>query len=247
MTVDNNAFENESISRKKPKLITKETIENFIRLIENETKPNKIQEVLNISKSTYKRIRANYEKNVYNNLSNFKNRNETRIGKRKTYDIERSLIASELALNPSLTLKNLSDKLQDSNINASPSQCFRILRDMNYSHKIMTLVPVRRNSDDIKNLRALFASEIRNINDNQLVYIDETGFNLHMAPKYGYSPINTKCYKTVPNSKGINVSLLCAIDLNGILAYDIKVGSFNTENFINFIDEKIPNNISNNI
>lgn len=245
MSENNNTSENNITPRKNPKLITKETTENLIRLIQNETKPKIIQEHLNISKSTYKRLRENYENNLYNDLSNFKNQNEKKCGKRKTHDIERTIVASELALNSSLTLSNISDKLRNNNINASPTKCFRILKGMNYSHKIMTLVPVRRNSEDIKNLRALYASEIRNMNVRQLIFIDETGFNLHMAPKYGYSPVNTKCYKTVANSKGINVSLLCAIDINGIVAYDTKVGSFNTESFVRFIDEKIPNNTGN--
>ncbi len=102
-------------------------------------------------KGIYKRLRENYENNLYNDLSNFKTQNEKKCGKRKTYDIERTIVASELALNSSLTLSNLSDKLRDNHINASSSKCFRILKNMNYSHKIMTLVPVRRDSEDIKN------------------------------------------------------------------------------------------------
>ncbi|KAM0681938.1 hypothetical protein COBT_004104 [Conglomerata obtusa] len=124
-----------------------------------------------------------------------------------------------------MTLKNISAKLYESNIIAGPNKCFQIFKDMNYSRKLMKLVPLRRNTDDMKNLRAQFASEIRNIQDNQLIYLDETGLNLHMAPKYGYSRANTKCYKTVQNSKGINVSLLCVIDINIVMAFEIKVGT----------------------
>ncbi|KAM0687159.1 hypothetical protein COBT_001605 [Conglomerata obtusa] len=61
--------------------------------------------------------------------------------------------------------------------------------------------------------------------------MDKTGFNLGLAPKYGYSPKNTKCYKTVSDSKITNVSILCAIDINGVLAYYMNVGSFNMKIF----------------
>lgn len=64
MTVDNNTVDKDSILRKKHKLITKEKIDYFVRLIENKTKSNKIKKVLDISKSTYKRIRAKQRNDV---------------------------------------------------------------------------------------------------------------------------------------------------------------------------------------
>ncbi|KAM0685494.1 hypothetical protein COBT_003296 [Conglomerata obtusa] len=168
MTGNNNCNESNDNLRKKHELITKETIENFIRLIQNETKPKTTQEILRISKSTFKKLRKNFENNLYNDISDFKNQNEKKLGKRKTHDIERSIIASELALNSSMTLGNISDKLNNSNISAS--KCYRVLKDMKYSHKIMTLTPVRRKSEDIKNFINSFVGEIRNINDNRLIY-----------------------------------------------------------------------------
>lgn len=63
-----------------------------------------------------------------------------------------------------------------------------------------------------------------------------------MTPKYRYFPKNTNYFKTVPNSIGINVFLLCAININGVLAYDIRFGSSKTEYFIDYIDKKLPNN-----
>ncbi|KAM0684968.1 hypothetical protein COBT_003823, partial [Conglomerata obtusa] len=88
MTEENNLIIYADVQRKKHKLITKETIENLIRLLQNEAKPNQIQEILNISKNTFKRLRVNYEKGLYNDLSIFKNQHEKISKKRKNYDIE---------------------------------------------------------------------------------------------------------------------------------------------------------------
>ncbi|KAM0687119.1 hypothetical protein COBT_001647 [Conglomerata obtusa] len=125
MTENNNSNENNDSLRKKHKLITKETILNFIRLIQNETNPKTIQEIISISKSTFKKLRKNYENNLYNNLSDFKNQNEKKLEKRKINDIESAIIAIELALNSSMTLGNISNKLYNSNISANQSKWYR--------------------------------------------------------------------------------------------------------------------------
>ncbi len=65
-------------------MITKEPIENFIRLIQIETKPKTIQEILSINKSTFKKLRKNSENNLYYDLSDFKNQNKKKRKKKKS-------------------------------------------------------------------------------------------------------------------------------------------------------------------
>ena len=62
------------------------------------------------------------------------------------------------------------------------------------------------------------------VSDENLVYMDETEINLHMVQSYGYWPKNTKAYKVVEGIKGTNISLLLAIQMSGILVYQIKMG-----------------------
>ncbi|KAG0441340.1 hypothetical protein DMUE_1118 [Dictyocoela muelleri] len=78
------------------------------------------------------------------------------------------------------------------------------------------------------------------ISDEKLIFIDESGFNLHMDPRFEYSQKNTKAYINVPNSKGKNVSFMCAISIHGIYAFDTKIRSFTSECFIDFIKNKLP-------
>ncbi|KAG0439743.1 hypothetical protein DMUE_2224 [Dictyocoela muelleri] len=89
-------------------------------------------------------------------------------------------------------------------------------------------------------VRKQYGSFLSNIRNDQLFFIDETWFNLHLARKFRYSQRNTKCHVFVPNSKGSNVSLLCAINIQGILAYKIKVGSFKSIDFISYINNVLP-------
>ncbi|KCZ79272.1 hypothetical protein H312_03342 [Anncaliia algerae PRA339] len=45
-----------------------------------------------------------------------------------------------------------------------------------------------------------------------------------MQRHYGYSPAKTKAYMTVPGSRGINHSLVCTISINGVVAWETKMG-----------------------
>ncbi|KAG0439926.1 hypothetical protein DMUE_2112 [Dictyocoela muelleri] len=78
------------------------------------------------------------------------------------------------------------------------------------------------------------------INDQQLIFLDETGFKIHTYQRLGYSPKNTKCFINVPNSKGTNVSVLCAITNQGVPAYKVKVGSFKSVDMKEIIQTLLP-------
>ncbi|KAG0435625.1 Transposable element Tc3 transposase [Dictyocoela muelleri] len=77
------------------------------------------------------------------------------------------------------------------------------------------------------------------LTDDRLIFLDETGFNLHLTQKKGYSPKNTKAFSNVINSKGVNVSLLCAITSAGVLAHEIVIGSFKSSDILEFIESKL--------
>jgi len=71
--------------------------------------------------------------------------------------------------------------------------------------------------------------------NDQLVFLDETGVNLHTSSNYGYSTKNTKAYALFPANKGTNISLMEAITSNGVLDYELKDGAYNSAHFIDFI------------
>jgi hypothetical protein len=70
-------------------------------------------------------------------------------------------------------------------------------------------------------------------------FLDETGFNLHTSTNYGYSLNNTKAYAVVRANRGTNQSLMCAIDINGVVGYKKISGSFNGEKFKTLIETKL--------
>ncbi|KAI0984492.1 hypothetical protein GJ496_003002, partial [Pomphorhynchus laevis] len=83
--------------------------------------------------------------------------------------------------------------------------------------------------------RKEYAIDVSRIPDNNLVFLDETGFNEYLKRYFGYSPINNKQYTIVPANKGINRSVICAINSKGIIEYQYRQGSYNANLFIEFL------------
>lgn len=121
----------------------------------------------------------------------------------------------------------------------SQSTVSRKLKKMGITRKILTLVPIERNTVERINQRRIYSLEISRISDENLIFLDETGFNMHTTRKYGYSQVGNKAYVNVPAKRGINQSLLCAISKEGVIGYELKEGSYNAESFIGFINRVI--------
>jgi hypothetical protein len=156
--------------------------------------------------------------------------------------METNIIATEISMNPRIGLGDLSAKLQivnESGFYSKPTIC-RIIKKMGFTRKKLTLVPINRNSEQNKAVRLQYARTIDNISNENLIFLDESGFNLHQNKGHGYSLKNTKYYVNVPNSKGNNVSLMCAISKSGLYAHKTKVGSYKSSDFVDFINNELP-------
>ncbi|KAF7685985.1 hypothetical protein CDIK_3265 [Cucumispora dikerogammari] len=94
---------------------------------------------------------------------------------------------------------------------------------MNYTRKKVVPVPENRNTSRNIKARQLYARSLEHITDSNLLFFVKTGVNLHHARNYGYSPKNTKCYKTVKANRKTNISCLVAIKLSGVLLSKLKI------------------------
>ncbi|KAF7697582.1 hypothetical protein CDIK_1588 [Cucumispora dikerogammari] len=110
---------------------------------------------------------------------------------------------------------------------------------MNYSRKKLSLVLAERNTLRLLNLRQAYCNNLMNIFVERLVFLDETGFNLHTSVNYGYSSVNTKAYSVVQPNRGTNKSLMCAVDINGTIASDIITGAYDGDKFKIFIENEL--------
>ncbi|GET01199.1 homeodomain-like protein [Rhizophagus clarus] len=73
-------------------------------------------------------------------------------------------------------------------------------------------------------------------NPEQLIFLDESSKDERtLSRHYGYSPKNTHAIQKVVFLRGTKYTILPALSLDGILAVDIMVGSYNKERFCAFI------------
>ncbi|KAG0439089.1 hypothetical protein DMUE_2675 [Dictyocoela muelleri] len=149
-------------------------------------------------------------------------------------------ISKTLACNSALTLKEIKKMVQEKhNVNMSIPTIFRKIKKIGMTRKRLSYVPIERNTIERINERKVFAAEISRIQDSNLVILDETGFNEQTRRYYGYSLLNSTYYIYMPANRGINRSLLCALNSKGIIGYELRKGAFNSELFMRFIEQVI--------
>ena len=68
--------------------------------------------------------------------------------------------------------------------------------------------------------------------NDELLFLDETGFNLHIGVTRSWMDVGKTPVVVVPANKGQNVSALVCISTSGVVSIAIKDGAFNSVDFI---------------
>ncbi|KAF7685558.1 hypothetical protein CDIK_3694 [Cucumispora dikerogammari] len=125
--------------------------------------------------------------------------------------------------------------LANKGVSRSRGMIYLYLKQLGVSRKRAVKFGEKRNSAEVINLRKNFAIRTRLLDNDKLIYLDETGFNLHSSARYAYSPINTPGRIIVPTSKGKNILLLAMISNNKIISWKIISGFFNAVSLVKFL------------
>ncbi|KAF7696591.1 hypothetical protein CDIK_1730 [Cucumispora dikerogammari] len=107
-------------------------------------------------------------------------------------------------------------------------------------------IPEEKNSTRTINARQENCSAINHISDNKLVFLSETGVNMHHNKKFGFSLKNAKDIKVVKGNRGQNISSLVVIKDSEIITYEAKDDAFEWNAFIEFIRNKLKPHFENN-
>ena len=68
---------------------------------------------------------------------------------------------------------------------------------------------------------------------NEAIYIDESGFNLYLHRSKRYAEIRYDARLIIPNSKGPNITMICAISKDRLIKVNYYFGSITGEIFYN--------------
>ena len=219
--------------------ITDNIVDIIIKMARENEKFKKISEVVNLDRKTITKILKNYEKGE-RFISASEKYKSTMSNKKNNMSVVEQLIFNAVACDNSLVIKEMQDKIFNQlNLRISKSTIARKLLNLNISRKRLNLIPKERNTKNRLDERAIYAADISRFADEQLVFLDETGFNQHTCRTYGYSVVNTPAFINVPANRGINRSVMCAISKNGIVAFEIRTGAFNSNFFVDYIETKL--------
>lgn len=70
-----------------------------------------------------------------------------------------------------------------------------------------------------------------------LVFLDESGSNKAMAPRYGYAPKGERSHGKVPRNRGRNTSILAAMGSEGVVGTMTVEGATNIEVLSTYLDQ----------
>ncbi len=68
------------------------------------------------------------------------------------------------------------------------------------------------------------------------VFVDESGANKALCPRYGYAPKGQRSHGQAPRNRGRNTSILAAMSRQGLVASMTVEGSTNTAVFLTYLD-----------
>lgn len=222
--------------------MTKEIIKSVRKALNKEKTTNEIADELEISISCARKVCEKISIGLTDEEISGSKKGRPVATKHNVKSEVRKLIERD----PCHTTRSIKEDLSQNGISISASTISRYLKSMDMTRKRLTVVPTERNSDRTIDRRQEFCRRMNNIQDENLVFLDETGFNLHTKKSYGYSLKNTKCFLSVPANRGKNISLMMAINSRGTVAYELKEGAYNGNLFIDFINNKLKVYFQNN-
>ena len=150
----------------------------------------------------------------------------------KVHEEHKKWLAAQIESNPRITLEELREGLfQNLGLKLS-TQGIRIHLDaMLYTLKAIRYEPERANLSDNKVKRKQFVETLLGFqSENQpVVYMDETNFNIHISRSQGRSLSGSRCSVVAAGSKGANIHVIGGISSLGVIHYEIRRGSFKKE------------------
>lgn len=208
----------------------------LIKCFESGETIRKSSEIAGININTAKYIICQYKKNNGELLE------KKRGGKRnfKLNDDVLKKIEEMVEENPCITLKNISKEiLERYNIVLSINTIANGLKRLRITLKKASVQVDRRNNtttiEQRKNYSLNFSRNAPEARKN-IIFIDESGFNLHLRRSCARSRVNTPACVTIPTVRGRNVSLIAAININGIIFKEIISNSnVNSNIFCEFL------------
>ena len=121
----------------------------------------------------------------------------------------------------------------------SISTLSRICKEKKITTKNLETIPKSKNTLSVLDNRYTYVREIMLLESDlyTFIYVDETGFNLHVSRKRGRNLIGKRAVVQLPTQRGGNLSAWAALSSNKLIHFKSQLKPFNSVTFIHFLNE----------
>ena len=156
--------------------------------------------------------------------------------------VDLTFIRTFLVHDHTLYLDELQQALETRRgIHVSIPTLARTLRRLHYSLKTVSVKALERNDLKCAAFMNRIGAEVPNM--DMVIFLDESAKDDRtLGRKMGWSRIGTRCVQRQCFVRGQRYSILPALTLDGIIAYDIIEGPVTAERFIKFLREMVVRN-----
>lgn len=92
-----------------------------------------------------------------------------------------------------------------------------------------------QNRPEIEARRQAFWAEAAQLSRRRLIFVDESGCNTAMTPRYARAPVGERAQASRPVNRGKNISIIGAVRLSGVVAIRTFEGAVNVDKFLSFL------------
>lgn len=139
-----------------------------------------------------------------------------------------------------LTLVKLCEWVwQTHGIKVGQTTMFKFLRNEGLTLKKKTIIASERSRPDIEQSRQEWVERQPELDPQHLIFLDETWTSTNMTPTYGRAPRGERCLAQAPFSKRTTTTLVCALQLQGLVAPMVLEGAINGAAFLAWIKQEL--------
>jgi transposase len=92
---------------------------------------------------------------------------------------------------------------------------------------------------DVEARRQAFWGEAAKLARGRLIFLDESGCNTAMTPRYARALVGERALASRPVNRGKNISIIGAVRLSGVVALRAFEGAINVEKFLGFLERDL--------
>jgi transposase len=190
--------------------------------------------IFNISKTCLYNWVKLYNNNLLPIRSNIRNNYESKINT----EIQKYIILY-VTKRTIFKVKNLIFAIDRIfNLTVSKSSIYRVLSERNITYKQISQKIIPKKANNKKLIKELIKN-IKTVDANNVVSIDETSFDTHMKSNFGWCKKGKSITKIIKVPKRKRLTLTLAITKNKVIGYNFISGASNKTNFEQFLKTNV--------